>query len=163
MIKLRNMACAYLFNSNEVLMMKRSSKSKLLAGFWAPVGGHMEPDEINNPTAACLREIHEEIGLVEDEIQNLTLKYITVRRKDDEIRVQYIHFGTTSVRNLKECDEGELHWINQSDIFELNMSVTNMNALEHYFKTGKDCSNIFVGVVEVSKGMPIINWTVLDS
>lgn len=38
-IKLRNMACAYIFNGDEVLMMKRSASKAFFPNFWAPVAG----------------------------------------------------------------------------------------------------------------------------
>ena len=67
-------------------MMKRSKSSRIFPDFWVPVGGHMEPDEINDPLKACLREVYEETGIKENNLKDLELRYITVRRKD--IRIQ---------------------------------------------------------------------------
>lgn len=82
-------------------------------------------DEINNLQKACLREIEEEIGLNEEKLSNLRLRYITIRQKKYELRIQYIYFASTSVREFKSCDEGELYWIKQADLFDLKMSATN--------------------------------------
>jgi len=163
MIRVRNLACTYIFNSNKILMMKRSPNKSFLPNLWAPVGGNLKPSEINDPRSACLREIEEETGIKITEIHDLALKYITIRRKDDEIRIQYIYFCTTTVTDIKECDEGKLHWIDKADILDLNMSLTNTNALEHYFKIGKTRGDVFVGVVDVTSGYPVIEWKILES
>ncbi|QHQ60211.1 NUDIX domain-containing protein [Anaerocolumna sedimenticola] len=66
MIKLRNMATAYLMNRNEFLLMKRAAGRNLAPGLWAGVGGHLEPEELNSPKEACLREIYEETGITQE-------------------------------------------------------------------------------------------------
>ena len=80
MIKLRNMATAYLMSGSEILLMKRAAERKLAPGLWAGVGGHLEPDELNNPMEACLREIYEETGITQEQLTDIKLKYIVVRR-----------------------------------------------------------------------------------
>lgn len=45
---------------------------------------------------ASYREIEEETGFKENEIENFTLKYILIEDSDSEIRQQYVYFGETT-------------------------------------------------------------------
>lgn len=155
------MACVYIFNKDSVLMMKRSKSSRIFPDFWVPVGGHMEPDEINDPLKACLREVYEETGIKENNLKDLELRYITVRRKDNEIRNQYIYFANTTVKTLSDTEEGKLYWIDQSDLLNLKMSVTNKTVLKHYFSNRID--GIMMGVIDVLDSGVEINWTEIKS
>ena len=67
----RLVAGALLSCGNQVLMMKRSEHKALAPGVWSCIGGHLEPDEINTPSQACLREIWEETGIAPERIHNL--------------------------------------------------------------------------------------------
>ena len=142
-------------------MMKRSKSSRIFPDFWVPVGGHMEPDEINDPLKACLREVYEETGIKENNLKDLELRYITVRRKDNEIRNQYIYFANTRVKTLSDTEEGKLYWIDQSDLLNLKMSVTNKTVLKHYFSNRID--GIMMGVIDVLDSGVEINWTEIKS
>ncbi|MDT2287821.1 NUDIX hydrolase [Paenibacillus larvae] len=54
------------------------------------VGGHVEPGEIRNPRAACLREIQEETGIEENQIKQFRLQYILIRLNQQELRQQFL-------------------------------------------------------------------------
>ena len=82
------------------------------------VGGHFEENELNNAKARILREMHEELGLGESDVQNLSLKYITLRQTKGEIRQNYYFFAA-----LKDgfCDdmqsnEGRLRWFSFGEL-----------------------------------------------
>lgn len=96
--------------------MKRGDEVKIMPGFWSGVGGHLECEEINNPRAACLREIYEETGIRENQISDLKLKYIVLRRWFDEIVINYMYFGKTITSHVIENDEGTLHWVNKDSV-----------------------------------------------
>ncbi|MFC5527958.1 NUDIX domain-containing protein, partial [Cohnella yongneupensis] len=122
-MELRQMATAFLFRDQKVLMIKKS-KSKLNSSeFWSGLGGHLEPQEINSPKIACIREIFEESGIKESEISDLRMRYLLIRIKDSEIRQQYVYFGRTMKSELIMSDEGELSWVDQSEIVNLNLSM----------------------------------------
>ena len=57
MITLKNYVAAFLKNKDDYLLIERAETRKFNPGFWSGIGGHIEPDEINNPLAACYREI----------------------------------------------------------------------------------------------------------
>lgn len=145
-------------NNQDFLLMKRSLDRKFAPGIWAGVGGHREPHEINIPEVACLREIFEETGIAEKDIENLNLKYIILRRSKDEIRVQYVYFGVSKTREILQTDEGELFWINRSELFDRELSATTRSALNHYLDFGGSSEEIIVGTVRAENNKPIMNW-----
>lgn len=159
MLHLRVMATAYLMNNNEFLMMERSKNKKFAPNIWAGVGGHLEPEEVNDPEKACIREIFEETCITEKNITDLDLKYIILRRSKDEIRVQYVYFGNTSKREFVDTHEGKLFWINKDMLFKRKLSVTTEMTLRHYLEYGRDIKDVLVGVVSACDNKPKVNWT----
>jgi len=138
MIKLRVSAGAYLYNDRKVLLMKRSPNKDIAPGLWAGIGGHLEHSELNDPTAACLREIDEETGIKPYEIQDLRLRYIIHSKRPEEIHLQYHFFGIyKGTKPLKRTDEGELHWIDEGDIVDLEMPPALHCLFKHYYEIGK--------------------------
>lgn len=82
--KLRNMTAVYLFREGKLLMLYRVG-SRVVAPSWCGVGGHFEQAELNDPRACALRELREETGLTEESLEELRLRYITLRMKNGEI------------------------------------------------------------------------------
>lgn len=164
-LKLRQMAVAFLFNEEqEVLFLQKNEKDTFLAGFLVPIGGHIEGDEINEPKKACLREIEEETGLKGDYINNLTLRYVVFRAKgNQEIRIQYVFFGTVSKSStLIESDEGSLEWVKFEDIVNQNVSATTNAIIKHYNNIGGSTEDVYVGSMKSLKGKPAITWGLLE-
>ena len=159
------MAVAFLLNEEqEVLFLQKKPKDTFLAGFLVPIGGHIESYEINEPQKACLREIEEETGLKSDYIDNLTLRYIVLRIKENqEIRIQYVFFGKVSKSStLIESDEGSLAWVDYKDITNKNVSATTSEIVKHYSNLGKSTEKVYVGSMKSSKGNPEITWGILE-
>jgi 8-oxo-dGTP diphosphatase len=122
MLKTRIMSGAFLTYKNEVLLMHRNPDRKIAPGVWAPIGGHIEPHEINNPMTGCLREIEEETGICAENIIDLTLRYITVRRFENEIRMVFTYTGEVAEKyDLPKSDEGVLCWIDYEKMTDLPM------------------------------------------
>ena len=142
--------------------MKRSEKRKIAPGFWAGIGGHLEPDEINNPQATCLREIYEETGIHENNIDNLKLKYLILRRSQNEIRVNYIYFGNTKIREVVDTDEGKLYWVAKSDLFNREFTDTIRMTLAHYLEFGSSVNDVVVGTARCENNKPVMNWNLLQ-
>lgn len=161
MIRTRMMATAMLFNGNDLLMMKRSLTRTLNPGMWAAVGGHLEPEEINDPQAACLREIFEETGLRETDITNLHLQYILIRLNQHEIRQQFIYTARTTRRDVLQTDEGVLHWIPREQVLDRNIPFIFHSLLEHYYANGP-ASHIWVGTAgSDERNNATVHWTIL--
>lgn len=162
-MKLRNMTSVYILNGDKVLLIKRVGSSLFSKPIWCGIGGHFEEGELNKPHECCLRELYEETNIKRDDLGNLNLKYITLRRKNDEIRQQYIFFAELKNENisLPLCDEGELHWIRTDDIFTLPMSITNEKCLRHYFEHGKHDGFVYNAAVSTENNIPCVNFSVL--
>lgn len=159
------MAVAFLLSEEqEVLFLQKKQKDTFLAGFLVPIGGHIEGDEINEPQEACLREIEEETGLKSDCINNLTLRYIVLRVKENqEIRIQYVFFGNVFKNaTLIESDEGSLKWIDYNDIPNHNVSATTNEIVKHFNEIGKSTEKVYVGSMKSLKGNPEITWGLLE-
>jgi 8-oxo-dGTP diphosphatase len=160
-IRTRLLATAFLINGDRLLLMRRSPNMRLLPGRWAPIGGHLEADEINDPQAACMREICEETGLTDSHIVDLSLRYVVHRRRDNEIRTQYMYFGFTSKESVGRTEEGELCWVQLDRALDLDVSATTRFTLEHYTRLGSQTDCVYVGTVDVHNGKPVISWAVL--
>jgi 8-oxo-dGTP diphosphatase len=158
-MKFRNIATAFLMNDDDVLLMERSRTNKRMPGFWYGVGGHIEPEEINNPLAAVLREIYEETGLKGENLEGLYLQYILMRREKNETVINYIYFGKTNTRCVVQNDEGTLHWIQKKEVLNRKFFDVLKLALEHYFENEK-IDDVMVGVMEKETG---IKWSILEN
>lgn len=159
------MAVAFLLNDKqEVLLLQKKSKATLFAGFLVPIGGHMEGHEISAPRSACLREIKEETGLKSDDINNLTLRYIILRIKEnEEIRIQYVFFRDVSKNApLIESEEGSLKWVQLKEIGNQNVSATTIAVAKHYNNQVKVSDNVYVGSMKSANGEPEITWGLLE-
>jgi 8-oxo-dGTP diphosphatase len=163
MLRARVMATAFLFNKQNILLMKRAKTRLLAPGVWAGVGGHLEQGELNTPMEACCREILEETGITREELDSLELKYITIRLKvKEELRIQYVYFGTTHKVELEPCDEGELHWIPKEEWSHREMHPTTRFIMEHYFSIGIHENAIYTGTLYEREGKPAMQWSRLE-
>lgn len=158
MIILKNYVAAFLYNDGKYLLMKRADNRKINPGYWSGVGGHIEPYEINNPLAACYREIEEETGISYNQITSLELLYIITRRSKDEIRQSYIYFGQTTVTDVIQTDEGELFWIPYVELLAREYTATYAAMLEHFTKRSTCDQAVYVGVSENDNGALRMNW-----
>ncbi|MCL2203477.1 MAG: NUDIX domain-containing protein [Defluviitaleaceae bacterium] len=158
-MKLRKMAGAFLTYGDEVLLIQRGLHKKLAPGMWSCIGGHIEQEEHDNPLVACFREIEEETGITCSSITGLSLRYITTRKIDDEIRTGYYFFGKTTHRcALPECAEGALHWVNISEIPNLQMTFSIKSVSTHW-QNNPNCTNVFL--CGINRENNKIIWTVL--
>lgn len=159
------MAVAFLLNEKqEVLFLQKKSGASLLAGLLVPIGGHIEPDEINDPKNACFREIEEETGLKRQSIKNIKLKYMMFRNSQNkEIRIQYVFFGFVSKHTpLIESDEGPLVWIKLDEVINQNVSETSKEIMIHYRERVNSNEDIYVGSMKSVNGEPAITWGILQ-
>ena len=95
--KLRNMTSLYLKHENKMLLLYRIGSKAISDSYTGTAGGHFEKDELNDARACVLRELYEETGTTEQEIDNLSLRYVTLRLKNGEIRQNYCFFAVVSV------------------------------------------------------------------
>ena len=158
----RQMTTIFLFNGEQCLIMERSADRDFGPGYWAGVGGHLEPEELRNPQQACLREIEEETGFVAADIEDLHLKYIVLRLKANEIRQQYVYFARTQRRDFTDTSEGKLHWMHLPDLLDRYASKTTHFIVQHYLAEGKESDAVHVGTLFDKDKQAAISWTLLQ-
>lgn len=146
--KLRNMTAIYLFKGDRVLLLFRQG-GRVVNNVWTgSAGGHFEEFELNDAKACILREMNEELGLCENDLQNLSHRYVTLRMTNGEIRQNYYFFA-----NLKEninddlvSNEGKVKWFSIKEIGDLEMPYTAKYVMSHYCSVGQFSDNLYVGV-----------------
>ena len=113
-------------------------------------GGHFEEFELNDARACVLRELEEELGIGESEIENLRLRYITLRRTNGEIRQNYYFFADLKddVDEKLVSNEGISKWFTYSELEALKMPYTSKFVIEHYLNTGRTTNEMYVGAAD---------------
>lgn len=108
----------YIEQDNKYLMLHRTKKSNdPNREKWIGVGGKVEAGE--SVEECLLREVMEETGLVLKEYQYRGKLYFYSDTYEDEI--MYLYTSSEFEGELIECKEGELAWIEKSDILNLNL------------------------------------------
>ena len=92
-VKLRNMTSVYLTGEKGILCLYRIGSQVVSNRYIGSAGGHFEPEELNDPKSCVLREMREELGIEEPELEGLRLRYITHRLTGGEIRQNYYFFA----------------------------------------------------------------------
>jgi len=145
-IRLRSMASIYIRHGTKHLLLYRIG-SRVVPPSWCGIGGHFEKDELNTPQAAMLRELGEEIGLTENDLENISLRYMTSRLKNGEIRQNFYYFADLreNVKVNMECSEGKLEWIEGGNLPFEEMPHTAKHILKHYMEIGKSNDILYIG------------------
>lgn len=147
--KLRNMTSLYLVREGEVLCLYRIGSRVFSASrYIGSCGGHFEEDELNDPKKCILREMKEELGLTEDDIEGLTLRYITHRLAKGEIRQNYYFFARLKENRELVSNEGKLRWVRVEEIPELPMPVSAKHMILHYLSAGRFNETLYCGITE---------------
>ena len=108
----------YIIKDGKWLMLHRIKKaSDENAGKWIGVGGKLEKDE--SPENCLYREVFEETGL---EIKQHQFRGVVTFISDVwDNEMMFLYTAETEDGVLKECDEGELKWIDENDVLSLNL------------------------------------------
>ena len=147
-MKLRNMTSLYLVEEDKVLCLYRIGSRVVSNKYIGSAGGHFEPQELNDPRACILREMEEELGLRESDVDELSLRYITHRLMEGEIRQNYYFFGRLKDKRELASTEGMLHWIPFGEIPQLPMPVSAKHMILHYLQIGQFNEEIYGGITE---------------
>lgn len=151
--KLRNMASVYLFYQGRILLLYRQG-SKVANQVWvASAGGHFEEHELNDARACVLRELYEELAITEERLENLCLRYVTLRGAKGEIRQNYYFFAELKGADELQLssDEGTLKWFSMDELAQLEMPFSAQFVLEHYMAEGRYTDAIYGGVANGEK------------
>lgn len=145
--KLRNMTSIYLLKDNKVLLLYRQG-SRVVNNLWTgSAGGHFEEFELNDAKACIVRELYEEIGISENELTNLEMKYITLRNVKGEIRQNYYFFARIDKDISITSNEGILKWFSFDELKDLEMPFTARYVINHYISVGMNTGKLYGGIV----------------
>lgn len=150
---LRNMTAIYLLQNDKILLLYREG-SKVSNNKWiGAAGGHFEEHEISDAMACVLREMQEEISVTEDMVENLKMRYITIRRSKGEIRQNYYFFADlkSDIDIELKSNEGILQWFELQQLYDLDMPFSAKYMIMHYIETGRFNDNLYVGVADGEK------------
>ena len=107
----------YLKNNDQYLLMLRNKKSHdINEGKWIGIGGHIEEGETKEQ--AVIREVKEETGLT---LLGFDYRGEILFINNEYQEIMYLFVSDDFVGELIDCDEGELSWINQNKVFDLNL------------------------------------------
>lgn len=151
--KLRNMTSLYLKKDDSLLLLYRIGSKVIDPSYTGSAGGHFEKDELNDAETCVLRELYEETGLTEQDISHLSLRYITLRLKNGEIRQNYYFFADLLNENkVVVSNEGKLKWFSIKDLLEVvpEMPYSAQYVISHYVKIGKDNEKLYAGIATES-------------
>lgn len=146
--KLRNMTSVYLTGEQGILCLYRIGSRVANNLYVGSAGGHFEADELNDAKKCVLREMQEELGLTEDDVQDMKLRYITLRLKNGEIRQNYYFFGKLLPEKPLESTEGILKWFTYEEAEHLQMPASAKHMMLHYLKIGRFDDNLYAGITE---------------
>ncbi|MBQ8475019.1 MAG: 8-oxo-dGTP diphosphatase [Clostridia bacterium] len=108
----------YIQNGTTWLMLHRTKKDHdENEGKWIGVGGKLEAGE--SPEDCLYREVTEETGLVLTSHRFRGVVTFISDVWDDEM--MFLYTSDSYKGKFKECDEGVLHWVEQSDIPNLKL------------------------------------------
>lgn len=146
--RLRHMTAVYLCQGDRILLLYRQG-GRVVNNVWVgSAGGHFEPEELNDPKACVLRELGEELGLTESQLDSLTLRYIVLRNANGEVRQNYFFFAQlkTGAEAGLVSDEGNLKWFPTNELHDLPMPPSARQAIDHWLAEGRHTDLLYGGI-----------------
>ncbi len=147
-IMLRNMTSVYFVGDRKLLCLYRIGSRVANHRYVGAAGGHFEPDELNDPRKCVLREMKEELGLADTDVEGLTLRYVTYRMVDGELRQNYYFFARLKEERNLESTEGILRWVPFSELPDLPMPVSAKPMILHYVTQGRYTDQLYAGITQ---------------
>lgn len=160
MPRLRNMTSLYIVRDDAVLCLFRIGSKIADKLYIGSAGGHFESNELNDPLACVLREAQEELAFTADDLIGLSMRYITMRLKNGEIRQNYYFFARLRENKSLSSNEGRLEWIPYEALPELNMPVSAKHMILHYAAEGRFTDKLYLSVTD-SDAFDAVRFTAL--
>lgn len=107
----------FVFNGDDVLLMKRAPHKRVFPNRYNGLGGHIERDE--DPLNSARREILEETGLTVYRMQLGAVYNIDAGGSSGIIL--FVFAGYTQQRDTIANDEGSLHWVSVDQLETLDL------------------------------------------
>ena len=149
--RLRLMTGLFLTRGDEVLLLYKTS-GRVVKEVWCPAaGGHVEPEELKDPLTCVLRELKEETGLTTDFLTGLSLRYLTVRAGDGELRQNFYYFASPDPDRFPDdgvltSSEGVLRWFRAEELTDLPMPHSARAVLDHWLREGRRTDSLYGGI-----------------
>lgn len=145
---IRSMTSLYFVNDQKLLCLFRIGSRVADQLYIGAAGGHFEEGDMNNPEKCVLREMKEELGLTENDIEHLSLRYITSRLKNNELRLNYYFFARLKTDKVLQSSEGILEWMPYSRLPDLPMPVSARHMILHYLEEGRHTRHLYAGITQ---------------
>ena len=145
---LRNMTSLFFTEPEGLWCLYRIGSRVANRKYVGAAGGHFEQDELSSPEACVLREMREELGLKPEDVENLTLRYVTLRYMGHEIRQNYYFFGSLKQKQTLHSTEGELRFFTWEELKTVDMPVSARHMMDHYLSVGRFDENRYAGITE---------------
>ena len=146
-MRLRPMTAIYITCGEKILLLYRIGSRVVGNSYTGSAGGHIEAAEFTDPQSCVLRELQEETGLTADALNDLQLRYITMRNKAGEIRQNYYYFAALKDGfDVQHSAEGRLEWHDMHALDGLPMPVTARQVIDHYVAVGRYDAKLYGGL-----------------
>ena len=145
---LRNMTSLFFVREDGLLCLYRIGSRVANRKYVGACGGHFEPEELSSPYDCALREMREELGLTESDVEDVRLRYVTLRLYNGEIRQNYYFFGKLKTQRALSSTEGQLHWFTWEELKGVEMPLSARQMMDHYLSVGRFDENLYAGITE---------------
>ena len=109
---------SFVFNGNDVLLMRRATHKRVFPNKYNGLGGHIERDE--DPLTSAKREILEESGLTVHDIRLRSVHNIDAGEQTGIML--FVYTAQSDNRNFIDASaEGSLHWIPTDKLHEYDL------------------------------------------
>ena len=145
---LRNMTSLFFVREEGLWCLYRIGSRVANHKYVGACGGHFEESELSSPENCVLREMKEELGLLPGDIEDLTLRYMTVRYMGHEIRQNYYFFARIKGERQLHSTEGEIRFFTWQELKTVDMPVSARHMMDHYLTVGRFDENRYAGITE---------------
>lgn len=146
--RLRNMTSLFFVREEGLWCLYRIGSRVANHKYVGACGGHFEESELSSPEVCVLREMKEELGLLPGDIEDLRLRYITLRYMGHEIRQNYYFFARLKGEKPMHSTEGELRFFTWEELEKVDMPVSARHMMDHYLTVGRFDENRYAGITE---------------